>query len=461
MNRVSVLACLLLSFGLPNFAVSAENLSDKSADVKVRLDEYAGPATVHSQRIDRYKVRIDVDPKTESKELAIRIELPNTGRNTWPAADVEVIDSKGRALPVRRNGIEWHNLLVSVSAVQSTYVVHVVEPPNLQPRLPAEKERHIADPVSGLSTAIANWHDGRQAAISIRFDDSHETHLSKAIPLLREYGFRGTFMINPGEHDPNSRRRFAFQQHRAEWEACALRNDQEFANHTMHHRGALNDADMEYQIGAASKIIWDLFPGQSKLLALNLGGGTQWLTTKTLRYYLDKYYLFDASSGSMGMDDVYGNRIHALRQHLQRHIKNAGWCRIHYHSIGKDFNCSDTNFRKALETINEYKSQLWIAGMADIYKYQTERKESKLTLVNSDRDHLSLKLVCLSDVELYNQPLTLEVTLPKSWPPNRVLVKNLQGKAITTRIAQDSNPTLLRFEVAPLDANYTIELATE
>ena len=278
----------------------------------VKFEKYRGPATVAAQPVDRYKVRLDVDPKTEREPLTIRVELPATARNAWPVADVEVRDARGRALAVRRSGIEWQNLLIPVPAVRDTYFVQAVDPPGGRPSLPAEKERHLADQATGLSLAIARWHDGRQAALSIRFDDSHPTHLSKAIPILREYGFRGTFMVNPGGKEPNTRRRSDFEDHRAEWEACARQGDQEFANHSLHHRGAIGDEDTEAEIGDAAKAIWQLFPGKSKLMALNLGGGTRWETTRTLRYYLDKYHLFDASGSSTGMDDTYGNRVEEL-----------------------------------------------------------------------------------------------------------------------------------------------------
>ena len=77
--------------------------------------------------------------------------------------------------------------------------------------------------------------------------------------------------------------------------------DMELANHSAHHRGAKGDEDMDREIGTATEAIWKLTPGRSKLMALNLGGGTRWETTRTLRHYLDKYHQFDASSGSLGM----------------------------------------------------------------------------------------------------------------------------------------------------------------
>ncbi len=81
------------------------------AGVAIKFEKYDGPATVGAQLVDRHQLRLDVDPKTEREPLAIRVELPGTGRNAWPVAGVEVRDARGRALAVRRSGIEWQNLL--------------------------------------------------------------------------------------------------------------------------------------------------------------------------------------------------------------------------------------------------------------------------------------------------------------------------------------------------------------
>jgi hypothetical protein len=251
------------------------NLAAEVDGVVVELDKYEGPATIAAQSSGPYKLSIAVNPMTERDPLAIRVELPNSGCNTWPAAAVEVRNAYGEALAVRRSGIEWHKLLITVPAVTVQYFVQAVNPPRGKPMNPDEKERQLTDQVTGLNLIISRWHDGRTAALSVRFDDSHPTHLSKAIPILREYGFRGTFMINLGEQEPGSRRRSNFADHRTEWESVAQRGEHEFANYSAHHRGAIGDKDTEAEIGQAAEAIWKLSPGKSKLTALNLGGGTQ------------------------------------------------------------------------------------------------------------------------------------------------------------------------------------------
>jgi len=426
------------------------------AGVKVWIEDYQGPATLGVRSVGRYGLEIDFDPNTEGQGVVIRVDLPVSGRGAWPAADVEVLDSEGQPVPVRRPGIEWHKLRITVAPEPETFVVHVVEGKR-RPIRP-EKERHATDPETGFGATICPWHDGRRAALSLRFDDSHPTHLSTAVPILDEYGFRGTFMVNPGSSEAGSasRRRSAFQAHLAAWEAVARRGDHEFANHTLDHQGARNDAEMDYQIGRASDVIWELFPNKGRLIALNLGGGTWWTTTKTLRFYLDKHHLFDASSGSCGMDDVYGNRVSEFRRLLERHLEGGGWFRAHYHSIGEGLGSSEANFRAALEVAKAHESDLWIAGMADIHKYQTERLGAALAMEKRGPGRIDLQLSCGTDAELYDQPLTIEVRLPRSWPPGRVAVENAQKEAIPIRRQGNGGDAVLRFDVAPRDALYSL-----
>ena len=428
----------------------------EAAGATVGFVDYDGPAMVAVESTEKHRLRITVDPRSERDSLTVSVGLPISGPRAWPAADVEVLDPAARAMPVQRGGIQWHKLEMRVPAEAGTYVVHVVDPPGERPRLLPESGRTVTDAGTGLRAAVCHWYRGRRAALSLRFDDSHPTHLSKAIPILREFGFRGTFMVNPGDHPADGRGRSSFQEHRSEWEAVARAGDHEFANHTLHHRGALNDAEMDQQVGDASKAIWALFPGGSRLLALNLGGGTRWTTSRTLRYYLDKYHLFDASSGSLGMDDTYGNRVSAFRRHVERHIERRGWCRAHFHTIGDGFSSSEGNFRAALAFVKEHEPALWIAGMANIHKYQRERRSTRLALHGDGPRQARLQVVCLTDLDLYDQPLTVELEVPAAWAAESVTVTGPGGAAIAVERASGQSPSVLLFDLDPIDATYLI-----
>jgi hypothetical protein len=379
------------------------------------------------------------------------VELPETGPDAWPAEDVQVFDAKGQPIVMRRDGIRWHHVEFSVPPVRSSYSVRLSDQAvaNLGQAMPSERERTASDDTTGLTATICRWFDGRRAALSMRFDDSHPSHLSKAMPILREYGFRATFMINPG--------RAEYQERKEQWEDCAKLDDHEFGNHTLRHRGATTDEEMEREIGDAAQYIWSLFPHRSRLLALNLGGGTVWVTTKPFRYYLDKYYLFNVS-GSLGMDDLYGNRVAAFDRHLTRHIERGLWCRAHFHAIGDGLSTSEEHFRAAMELVKRHESDLWVAGLADVYKYQQERRAARLSVDPVSSSKAAIQLSCGTDPGLYDQPLTIEVSLAPSWLPDQVMVTKGDGSAaVPARTAQTSGKQLIRFDVAPTDGVYFVE----
>lgn len=426
---------------------------------KVSLDRYQGAATVSANVQGEFKLRVQVDRKGEARPLHVRVELPDSGRNAWPVNDVEVRDESGKTLLVERAGIEWETLLIPLPQDVNACVVQAVEPPGSRLRTTSEHDRVIEDASSGARLRIASWPQGRMAALSIRFDDSHPTHLSKAIPILREYGFRGTFMVNPGPKEPGSRANYAFEAQFADWMAVMKQGDQELANHSAHHRGARDDDAMDAEIGTAAQAIWKLTPGRSKLMALNLGGGTTWHTTRTLRYYLDKYHQFDASSGSLGMDDSYGGRVEAFRKALALHLDRGLWCRVHYHGIGEGLGSTEANFRAALDVARQHQDKLWIAGMADIHKYHTERNAARLRLVKSDAKSVVFQLDCATDATLHDQTLTLELTPPAAWDSSRITITREGGIPIATERVPNAERNLLRFEVPPVHGTYSVHVA--
>jgi hypothetical protein len=160
------------------------------------------------------------------------------------------------------------------------------------------------------------------------------------------------------------------------------------------------------------------------------------------------------------MDDSYGNRVENFRRILNQHLQRGLWCRIHYHYIGDGLSSSEANFRAALDIVRQARDKLWIAGMADIHKYQTERNASKLTLLKSDKRSLSFKLASAVDTTLYDQPLTIEITHPASWDQQKVKIRNAQGTELpATKATVDDNSTL-RFDAPCLEADYFIELGS-
>jgi len=444
-----VTALLLLVWDRPT-VIFASVYSLDTAGIKVKIPEEEALTKISFDPVGRFEVKLNVYPESSDGPITIHVELAGTGPKTWPAEYLCVLDESGQTIPIRRNGIEWHRFDMEVSGARRSYIIRAAPPEDVEPepKLSIETERTATDPETGVTVSICKWYGGRKGALSIRFDDSHPTHLSKVIPLLDEFGFKGTFMINPGNAD--------FQNHRLEWEACARTERHEFANHTLHHRGAKTEEEIDREIGKVSEYIQSIFPQRSKLVAFNRGGGTSWITRKPFVYHLRKYHLFHVT-GSLGMDDVYGNRIAALNRHLTKHIERAGWCRIHFHSIGAGQATSEDNFLAAMQLIKTHEAKLWIAGLADVYKYNQEQNTAKLAIVRRSADFVELELSCGTAVELYDQPLTLQADLPHNWPANKVrIIKNNTDTVPITESVSEQDRNIVRWNVQPVNGRYTL-----
>ena len=191
-SRVRCLAGILTLCAAATIAATDEN--DKRVEVNgvvVQLVGYQGPATVSAEETGRFEVRISIEPAGEEQPLRVSVVLPATGPRTWPAEDVEVLDGDGHPVAVERSGIEWHKLAFTAPPAAGPWLVHAVSFPEDETRRhwPREDRRNVTDPESGLGATVCRWFDDRRAAFSLRFDDSHPTHLSTVIPILREYGF--------------------------------------------------------------------------------------------------------------------------------------------------------------------------------------------------------------------------------------------------------------------------------
>ncbi len=125
---------------------------------------------------------------------------------------------------------------------------------------------------------------------------------------------------------------------------------------------------------------------------------------------------------------------------------------MHYHYIGDGLSSSEANFRAALDIAKQHEDKLWIAGMADIHKYQAERSATRLTLEESDEQSLRFRMTCTTDHALYDHPLTLELHLPAAWSGRKVSVKNAQGVIIPIRQDNTGDRQIRLFDAPPVEA---------
>lgn len=115
------------------------------------------------------------------------------------------------------------------------------------------------------------WPNGEVAAISLSFDDGMRSQLEVAVPMLNQYGLRGTFYINP---------RDGYQETYAAWRSVVAAGH-EVANHTINHpcsknfqfisefgRRALEEMTLEdigWEIDETNRRLQELFPEQGPI----------------------------------------------------------------------------------------------------------------------------------------------------------------------------------------------------
>lgn len=315
-----------------------------------------------------------------------------------------------------------------------------------------EPEPFATDHLSGVSAKITRWFDGKKAAVSLRFDDSSPSHILIAVPLLTKYRMVGTFLINPG--------RSAYKQYKQRWETEAVQGGHEFGNHTLHHRGAKDDDEADYEIGECSKYIWSLFPNKSKLVAFRRGGGTTWNIQKPMSYYEKKWHLvYDENSRGVATEgDTYIRTMEIFSNRVEQLVANGQWGTFYYHTIGmeKSLGISEAFFRQQVEYLASSQADIWFAGIAQAHKYQAERRSTVLSINNLGKEKVRINFAIQTDPVLYDEPLTVELALPASWRSSALRILDRDGRTIKTRSASQDGQPVVRFEVVPVSGAVTV-----
>jgi|GEM_PF-1062414 len=301
---------------------------------------------------------------------------------------------------------------------------------------------------------ICRWHGGKKAAISIRFDDSHQTHVDIAIPMLNERGLIGTFLVNPGNA--------GFRQNEAAWRA-AVQQGHELDDHSLNHSGARTDEEAEYQIGEAAAIIRSMQP-EPELLLFQRGGATQWLQRKPFEAFEAKHRLLNLD-GSGAADRAHRLMscceeydwfsVSAFRENLERAIADGAWAQPYFHSIGPGtLPISRESFAAVLDVIRSRAADLWCAGMSRIAQYEQERERAAVFSRALGDDAIEVWVGCETDPRLYRQPLTLEADLPPG--ARDAAVVDADGAAVACEIAANGEGRVVRFDVAPWEGRYEV-----
>jgi peptidoglycan-N-acetylglucosamine deacetylase len=309
---------------------------------------------------------------------------------------------------------------------------------------------------------IAKWYNSHDCAVSLRFDDNLDSHVEFVIPLLNNYGFKATFMINPGRN---------YEKYQDFWENNLPQMGHRWGNHTWHHIGSQTPEEAEFEIGEVSKLIWKLYPNESKLNVFASGGGEKWegrRWSKALPVYKEivkKYNLIDLYDGKHpAMDLNSDSSLEEIKDSINNAVNERKHLALYFHKIGNknildylrkivtgyNYTFEEKKFLKMVEYLNIKKDKIWIAQIIQILKYKSEFEASRLEQVKKEPDKIVMKLNVETDPSLYDQDLTLIIPMYNKINP----VKVLQNKIEVTLYRLSDNKFISN--IKPLDSEIQI-----
>lgn len=299
-----------------------------------------------------------------------------------------------------------------------------------------------------------NWLNDATCAITLTFDDGLANQFSTMVPLLDNYGLKGTFYIvtDWAERDgiwPEIKR--------------LSDNGHEIGSHTLTHP-TISGLDelvrskqiLEQKTGKACLTVAYPYCNLPTDPAANAALEENYISGRTCSGQLvahnttDMYNISSIVTGTEGRiktsDDMQGMFENARDE--------KRWCVFLTHEINKGSGYSPTQsreFKKALIYLRNNPNSYWVATFADVSKYIRENRASAVTELSATQDRIIVSVTNKLDSALYNFPITIRRTMPDGWSSAEVTQNGEVVKSWT-----DKNHTCLYFNVVPGAGDVTI-----
>ncbi|MCF0178946.1 MAG: polysaccharide deacetylase family protein [Bacteroidales bacterium] len=279
--------------------------------------------------------------------------------------------------------------------------------------------------VDDIQTSICTWQGDSRSAISITFDDACPNQFSIAIPIMNEYGVRGTFfpVVNWLGGDYSNLKEVARQGH-------------EVGSHTMTHpnlfelpedsaRSELNNSRMaiEENIGDDYKCLTIAYPycvpPTNRDMIFD-----DYLSARHCDERIEDATPADYSQiSSFGLGDKYK---YSTAEGMQASIfeparAKGGWAVLLIHEVenGPGYSpISSEEFRKVLQYLTDNASDYWVAPMGEVTRYAKERDAATVKVVDvAGKIGVKVELAEEMDEETYCIPLTVSIALKDGEAP--------------------------------------------
>lgn len=254
------------------------------------------------------------------------------------------------------------------------------------------------------SVSICKFKDDKKAAVCLTFDDGCKDHLTVAAPLLKKYGYKGTFYIIINRVKPQENKKKLI------WPEIKQLADagHEIGNHSMKHyqlKKAKSRKDLEYEIIAPLAIFKEkigitpetfCYPGNSKTPeAIKLAESVHVGSTKGRRYFYGSEK-FSLKTQGKWLDNAIkkGEEHQAMIHGIVP--GGGGWRPFKNAAV----------FEGILKNLKQRDKDLWVCTFSDLCKYKKVRDTTKIS-VSQDKGKTSFDIVA---TEKFNIPVTVKVS---------------------------------------------------
>lgn len=259
--------------------------------------------------------------------------------------------------------------------------------------------------------SIAPYYGGRQAALSLTFDDGLEDQYTLAWPELKKRGLRATFAIIGSKvggvvHSKQDRIDGSDGTPCMTWEMVRemAADGQEIASHGWEHRAVtrLSPEALRHEVQANDSAIYKetglwpatfVYPGNNKSPEVIAYCEQERVGSRT----------FQTSLGSKRTGQFLQAYIDTLLSH-----REWGVTMTHGIARGYDHFADPQVMWDCLDYIQSKSSELWVAPFRDVAAYIRERDDARLNVTPTD-DGFSVSIATGLSPQLFCHPLTLVV----------------------------------------------------
>jgi len=385
--------------------------------------------------------------------------LKNNTVDYAPSKDVNTIKSKPEANPNRPQS--WYTpakkLLINLRKTLKTSTGSLkVEAP--------------------FQLKIDTWKHEKTSAIALTFDDGNTSHYEYVAPILKSYGFLGTFYVFTGKESLN-------------WKALASLSEagHEIGAHSVSHSKLteLKTGDLTepftktFELYESKRKIEEMIPGtkcvtfaypycledkelinlaaQYYIAARDCGGLSNANSFSNNSEYALKSYTFNWDDNRTQPEDDDA-LFEQFKSSIQDSIIGQGtWTSVLFHdvvpfkSIARLSSYKPTStevFHKICQWVDfqSDKNMVWVATLAEISIYIKERDAAECSIILNTKNELQFKFDDGLDDDTFNIPLSVQI--PISWRTEYVTIKH-QNQTINLPTFTKGDKTYVRTELYP------------